>query len=396
MANSEVDPILPSFHLPYVWKENLGLDINFGAGWLGDNWVGTFDYFATQDYSQPFWTNLRIQPSGSLAPDGRIIYQWKFDQAAGRPDPAGQPGQITGADIGMGSANGGGSSVAVIDFKNQWEDTGWGDFGVELGYAHTNASEVSAATSSVANSNFINQARVNYNSPDVGRSSYARDHRFTLDFNATEHWLGTTDGDTDDWATHLDIFGQRMSGERFSYVFNNNPFGPFNPAGTASNGGVNFGSLFYVPAIDANGNVTASSDPRVIYAAGFDVAGFNQMLHQTGLIKYAGSIAPRNAFSGRWDLLVNLGLSQDIPSYTDYGHVTASMDIYNFLNLLNHSWGVLQEPNFPQTLQAGTATIVGNQYKFTAFPTPASIQNNFSTSRAPSTYQIEFGLHYKF
>ena len=58
---------------------------------------------------------------------------------------------ITGADIGMGSANGGGSSVAVIDFKNQWEDTGWGDFGVELGYAHTNASEVSAATSSVAN-----------------------------------------------------------------------------------------------------------------------------------------------------------------------------------------------------------------------------------------------------
>ena len=395
-ANSEVDPVLPSFHLPYVWKQNIGADINFGPGWLGENWVGTFDYFATQDFSQPFWTNLRIEPSNKTAPDGRIIYQWKFDQAAGRPDPAGQPGQITGADIGMGSANGGGSSVFVVDFKNHWDDTGWGDYAVDLGYAHTNASEISAATSAVANSNFVDQARVNFNNPDVGRSNYARDHRVTLDVDATEHWFGTQTGDDDDWATHLDVFGQRMSGERFSYVFNANPFGPFNPAGTASNGGVNFGSLFYVPAADGNGNVTATSDPRVVYAAGFNVAGFNQMLHQTGLIKFAGSITPRNAFSGRWDSLVNLDLTQDIPSYTDYGHLTASMDIFNFLNLLNHNWGVLQEPNFPQTLQAGTVTIVGNQYKFTAFPTAATIQNSFATSRQSSTYQIEFGLHYTF
>jgi hypothetical protein len=181
-----------------------------------------------------------------------------------------------------------------------------------------------------------------------------------------------------------------MSGEHYSLVFNGNPFGP-------TNGGVTGRSLVYVPAVDpASGLVTATSDPRVTYAAGFDLVGFNQMLRQTGLIKYAGQISPRNGFTGRWDTLVNLSLEQNLPSYFEGHHIVATMSIFNFLNLLNHNWGAFQSPNFYQAYQAVSANIVGGKYQYTAFQTAAQLQNNFSTQRTASTYQIEFGLKYEF
>ncbi|HEV2649966.1 MAG TPA: TonB-dependent receptor [Rhizomicrobium sp.] len=390
VKNSTVNAILPNFKLPYTWKANIGSDIVFGPGMLGDSWIATIDLFSTRDYAQPYWTNLRVMPSGATAPDGRILYQWRFDTSGtnNRPDPAGGGTTITGTDIGMGSANGGGSTVIVLDAKSRWDNTGWGDFGLELGYTHTKATDISAATSSTANSNYTNQAHVNYNQAETGTSDYERVHRFTLNFDATEHWFGDTDSNSD-WATKLNIFGQRMSGEHYSFTFANNPFGP-------TGVGVTGRSLIYVPVANSFGNVTATSDPLVTYAPGFNVAAFNQMLHQTGLINYAGRIAPRNGFTGRWDTLVNLGLEQDIPSYTDYGHLSLTVDCFNFLNLLNHNWGAFQSPNFYQAFAASTATIVNGKYNFTAFQTAAQLQNNFSTQRTASTYQLEVGLHYEF
>jgi Carboxypeptidase regulatory-like domain len=385
-VNSTVDAILPSFKLPYVWKANVGMDVIFGPGALGDNWVGTFDYLGTKDYSQPYWTNLRVDPSTTKAPDGRLMYQWTFDSTAGRPDPAGTIGQVTGTDIGMGSANGGTSTIFIVDLKNRWDHTPYGDFGIDLGYAHTKATDISAATSSTASSSYTNQAHVNYNQAEVGTSDYERVHRFTLSLDATERFID----DSDDWDTHLNLFGQRMSGEHYSFVFGGNPFGP-------TNGGVTGRSTIYVPAVDpATGLVTATSDPRVSYGAGFDLAGFNNMLKQSGLMKYAGKITPRNGFTGRWDTLVNLSLSQDIPTVTDYGHLEGTVNIFNFLNLLNHNWGAYQSPNFYQAFTAANATIVGGKYQFTSFTTPAALQSNFATQRTASTFQIEVGLHYEF
>ncbi|HUO98890.1 MAG TPA: carboxypeptidase regulatory-like domain-containing protein [Rhizomicrobium sp.] len=383
LTTSTTDAQLPNFKLPKSLRENLGFDLGFGPGVLGDNWLFTFDYVNQADYDSPYWTNLRIEPvPNATAPDGRKLYQWTFDPS--RPDPV-TGGALFGTDIGMGSHDGGNTSLLIFQLASLWKDTGYGDFNLNLGYTHSQVSDVTAATSSTANSSYTNTARTNFNDPEVGTSDYERVHRATMNLSVTEHFFG-------DLATTLNVFGQRMSGQHYSLVFNGNPFGP-------SGGGLFGKSLVYIPKTDSSGNVTATSDPIVQYGAGFDFAGFNQMLHDMNLVKYAGHILPRNSQTGPWDTLVNLSLDQEIQGFDADHRLVVSMDIFNFLNMLNPKWGPLTEPNFYQAYPAITANTIAagdTKYTYTGFNTAAQIRSNLTTQRSASTYQIQFGVRYEF
>jgi outer membrane receptor for ferrienterochelin and colicin len=385
--NSTVNALLPGFHLPQTLFYNLGTDVHFGSGWLGDNWTLTVDMLRSNDYNQPYWTNLRIEPiPGTTAPDGRLLYQWTFDPTHGRPDPAGvnTSSPVTGTDIGLGSVDDGHRNIWAFSLSNAWKDTGYGDFSLYMSYTHEHVTDAGSDVSSVANSTYQNRASVNYNQPEVGTSDYNRKHRFTLDLDVTEHFIG-------ELASIFDIYAQRLSGQPFSLVFNGNPFGP-------SSGGVTGKSLVYVPKVDPTTHlVTATSDPAVTYAGGFDLVGFNTMLQQTGLIKYSGKIAPRNAFDGPWNTLINLKVDQELPTFIDNGdHLFVEAYIYNFGNLLNHNWGPQYSPNFYQAYTAINPTIVGNKYQYNSFTTTSGIVSNISANRAPSTYQVAFAVKYDF
>ena len=393
-STGTVNAILPNFRLPSTLFYNLGADFVLGNGWLGDDWLFSIDYLGADGYDQPYWTNLRIEPSGKTAPDGRLMYQWTFDQAAGRPDPAGTTGQLTGTDIGLGSIDGGHRNVWALSLTKQWTDTGYGDFSLYMAYTHEHVTDTTSAVASVANSVYTDRASVNFNQPEVGISDYQRTHRFTLDFDATEHFV-------DDLATIFDAYVQRLSGEPYSLTFNGDPFGPFSGAG-ANNGGVTGKSLVYVPAVDPTTHlVTATSDPNVTYPAGFDFAGFNQMLQATHLIKYAGHISPRNAFQGPWDTLINLKIDQQIPlpdiDYVPDQKLFAEIYIFNLANLLNHNWGPQYSPNFYQAYTAINPSITAtNKYLYNSFTTASGLATNFNSNRAPSTYQISFAIKYDF
>ncbi|MDE2075080.1 MAG: TonB-dependent receptor [Alphaproteobacteria bacterium] len=382
VQTSTVNAILPSFKLPTTLRANLGFDVFFGPGWLGDNWQFTFDWLHMNDYATPYWTNLRLQHAPGTAPDGRFLYEYKYDAAAGRPDPV-TGKTLKGTDIGLGSVDGGTSSIFIVGLKNQWKDTGYGDFDLSLGYTHSSITDVSAATSSTASSSYKYIARTNFNDPEVGTSDYERVHRVTLSATVSEHFFG-------DLLTRLNLFGQRMSGQHYSLVYGNDPY-------MADGSTYTSGSLVYVPKVDPTTHmVTATSDPLVTYAPGFDLTGFNQMLKQSGLIGYAGHITPRNAFSGRWDTLINMNVEQELPTMFEGHHLTFIMDIFNLGNLLNKDWGRYTSPNFYQAYSAINAKIVGGQYQYTSFNTAADIQKNMSTQRDASTWQIQFGIRYDF
>ncbi|MEN0594144.1 hypothetical protein AAGW24_23025, partial [Salmonella enterica] len=89
----------------------------------------------------------------------------------------------------------------------------------------------------------------------------------------------------------FNLFGERRSGLPFSHTFNST-----NLVGEANEYGRRNRQLLYVPAVDSNGLVTATSDPIATFANNFDFAGFNEYLQRSGLIKYAGQITPRNGF----------------------------------------------------------------------------------------------------
>ena len=90
----------------------------------------------------------------------------------------------------MGSFDGGRSSIFIVGLKNQWKDTGYGDFDLSLGYTHSSITDVSAATSSTASSSYKYTARTNYNTPEVGTSDYERVHRATVNATVTERFFG--------------------------------------------------------------------------------------------------------------------------------------------------------------------------------------------------------------
>lgn len=381
LQTSTTDAMLPNFKIPNSLREDLGFDVLFAPGVMGDNWKLTFDFVNENAYASPYWTNLRIVPiAGQTAPDGRYLYRWRFDGVNANDPVTGKA--LTGTDIGMGSMDGGDTSLFTLQASNKWEDTSFGDIALDIGYAHDKSSDINADTSSTASSSYTYTARTNYNDPANGTSNYERVHRFSMDLDVTEHFFG-------DLKTMFDLFAQRMSGEHYSLVFNGNPFGP-------SGGGLTVKSLLYVPKVDSTGTVTATSDPIVTYAPGFDFTTFNAMLQSEGLLKYAGHILPRNSQTGPWDTLVNVSASQELEAFDADHRLTISASVFNVLNLLNPAWGADVEPNYFQAYQAVSATITNGKYVYSSPQSQAQINSNLATVRSASTYQIQFGVRYDF
>ena len=147
-----------------------------------------------------------------------------------------------------------------------------------------------------------------------------------------------------------------------------------------------------MPAVDSSGNVTATSDPRVTYGSAFNVAAFNDFLHSTGLIKYAGEISPRNAFKSPYVTTVDLHISQELPAFFPGGaKLEGYVDVKNLGNLINDEWGTIQQIGFPYTSNNVGASIVDGKYNYTLF-TPRSP----STFGTESVWQVKVGVRYRF
>jgi hypothetical protein len=148
-----------------------------------------------------------------------------------------------------------------------------------------------------------------------------------------------------------------------------------------------------VPQVDSSGNVTATSDPLVQFGGGFDLAAFNAFLNRSGLIEYAGQIAPRNAFRSPYVTTMDVHISQELPAFFPGGaRLEGYLDVENLGNLLNDEWGVIQQIGFPYMSSNVTATRTGDDhYTFTGFQTRSP-----STFSAESVWQVKFGVRYKF
>jgi hypothetical protein len=161
--------------------------------------------------------------------------------------------------------------------------------------------------------------------------------------------------------------------------------------------------LLYVPKTDSTGAVTATSDPIVTYGAGFDVAKFNQFLHDNGLLKYAGQITPRNAFFSRPQTTADIRFSQEVPGVFPRGAKGRFyLDIIDLPNLLNSNWGVVQQIAFPyfysliqavncQNASGNCAKGVGNFYQYNAQNT----RTPSVTDRA-SVWYMKVGFEFDF
>ncbi|MFI4975750.1 MAG: TonB-dependent receptor domain-containing protein [Caulobacterales bacterium] len=451
----------PHFKPPSVWKASISIikNVDFNdyakyigiANLLGDGWRFHGDLLAAKTQEAVMWQDIwemqyQMTPAraaalglpSNVAPDGRPL----FDPTRYSPNPnnlspaptqaypwlTGTTTRSSGADVLLTNTTGGDALVWAIGVTKTFKD--WG-LDLDYTYSHQNVRDVAAATSSVATSNFNNEITADPNHPGVATSNYQILYEHRISVNYSHKWWG-------DNATSLRLFFYDRAGLPFSYAFCttsssscaspsfNGPFDQlFGQSATSTTH-----QLLYVPMTDSTGKVTATSDPLVTYAPGFDLNGFNAFLQSSRLSKFAGHIAPRNGFRSADVLSADLQIAQELPAgFPNGAKGEVYLDIINLANLIDKNWGIDDQVGFPYAFAPVVATncqfsglVVpgatpakplstyptcaagrGNFYQFNTFRpqvTPQGV-NQFSTvqslaSPPVATWVIKIGVRYKF
>jgi hypothetical protein len=413
-GNGNVDSLDPNFKIPSVWKIGTGADYALdipGMGEYGKDLELRANYTYTKVREGVNWKDLRRdasflpnnQPIGTT-PDGRALYPATFNPNRGFDM------MLTNDSRGFGHVA---SAVVQKAFP----------FGLFLAgsYAYTDNEEVSPGTSSVSTSNYGIVAVVDPNRPDVAVSNYTRKHRVTGVAEYSYPLIGKLVGDAPwkDMKTSFGLFVEARSGQPYSWTFGGRVDTGANIGATDNTGATLsriFGEdstlssrnreLFYVPT-DAETCVgTFSPGCKVVLAtAGQNAfnpmsakADFNNFLDRSGLSAYRGKIAPRNAFAGpryaRWDVR----FAQDLPNPMIGQRARIVVDIENFGNLLNSSWGIFRQVAFPYYTpavdvsmdRANNAYIYSNVRSFN----PATGPSNADVLL--SVWRLSVGLMYDF
>jgi hypothetical protein len=209
------------------------------------------------------------------------------------------------------------STVFSFGLEKQWDN-----FYFRIGYAHTNSKDVQPMTSSVAFSNYSNRAFFDPNEDVISTSNYEIQHRASF----AARWNKEIGARMN---LSVSLYGHANSGRPFSNVREVGPFDPDTPY------------PFFFPAED---NILAPGDKRNV-----------------------------NTGSG-WRKL-DMRVALDFPGFKPDHKASAFLVIDNLTNLLNDSWGVLYQHNFPRTvIPTDTESRIGDA----------------------SRYEIRMGLKYDF
>ena len=107
--------------------------------------------------------------------------------------------------------------------------------------------------------------------------------------------------------------------------------------------GRNSAGLLYVPNV-----ASLTADSRVLYAANFDFAGFQNFIQNSELADFQGQIAPKNIAKTPWVHKLDFSFRQEVP-FVFGGKVELMADVENVLNLINSDWGTIRQVGFPYT-----------------------------------------------
>jgi hypothetical protein len=380
----------PNFHWPSTWKENIAIDKTLPFLGL----VATAEIDWTQVNKDVFYleTNPFAQPaSGPMTlPDGRIRFAGAITpgsmSAIGTANvlanaPAGYYSNLTsspavlyqnkatGAVYDLTNTSKGGSQEYTLELSKPLKDM----WAASIAYTFTHATQVSPFTSSVASSGYNSQPFVNPNDNIAYRSNYSVPNKVVVTATKEFNFFHRKNAMTSISAQYI-----TESGQAYSYVFK----------GDGDGSGITGESLFYVPS--------GPSDPNVQWLSATEEANFFAFLAKTPqLAKWAGQIAPRNTATAPEQQTVNLHFEQEIPIHGQV-RLVAYIDCFNFANLFNKNWGVVDnfENAFATQTIAGTGyNVKTNQYIYTFNPGTLGTPTIYSDE---SRWQLQVGARLEF
>jgi len=208
----------PDFQFPQVWRSNLGVEKQFGSGWLVSS-----DLIYTNDINGAIVRNFGLKPpTGQLrgGPDNRAVYL-PSDRAVG--------------------PFGGATNAYVFDNTDQGRTVNWtleikkrfkNSLFATVAYNFLDARDVNSIEAEISSDAFDrNPALGNVNKPGLAPSVFGNKHRI----------IGTASKifiyGNGKWETSISTFYEFSKGNRFSYTY----------SGDANLDGSNLNDLIYIP-----------------------------------------------------------------------------------------------------------------------------------------------------
>jgi hypothetical protein len=209
----------------------------------------------------------------------------------------------------------------------------------------------------------------------LGVSTFEIPHRVVLAASYAAPWTR--------WKTDISLYYIGESGTPFTFGDSTaQGMGDLNADGTAANDPI------YVPR-------NASDPSEVVFAApdsATQAAAFEKFIRDTPCLRrQRGTIVARNSCRGPWVNTSNASVRQSLQ--TIRGHdISLQLEVFNLLNLLNSSWGLLRLPNATVLQHMGQTAGPATQptFHFDAAKAGTSTQN------LESGYQLQLSLRYSF
>lgn len=387
---SNVDILDPGLRQPSIWKANLAFDTELP--WYGMVFGAEFLY--TNNKDSIYYEHLNLgAPTRTAGTDGRQM----FYNAAGLSSACYTVG-TNGTLSTVGSCGVQNKSLRNTGYGNVLvaKNTGEGEgklvtvslsrpltkgFGWSVAYTHTNATEVSPLSSSVANSNWQSRSVFNPNESEASNSNYLVKHRLNALANFQKKFFGS-------YNTRLGVFYEARSGKPYSWTVKNDLNGD----------GISGNDLMYIPSAFGSGEVVFLGDTATSHTNEqrfWDIVNGNKALRDA-----AGGVVGRNKSFSDWTNVVDMRVSQEIPGIFKRNKAVFTLDFFNVGNLLNKKWGHTEEPSFSSSGGATRGFVdyagLDAQGRYVYFVRQKADDNVVKQSKNESQWAIQATIKYEF
>lgn len=360
----------PKFRFPQVWRTNLAVDKQ-----IGDGWGITFEALYTKNLNDAILRN-----ANQKAPDGTITVgendvRGRYSSSAARKVNA----AISNAIVLENTKKGGSFALTAQVSKNFTK----GFYG-SLAYTYTYATEITANPGSQATSTWSgNYTSQTQNDQQLYYSQYAVPHRLVGTFSYRVEYLKHL-------ASTFTFFYEGAILGTYSYIYN----------GDINNDG-NTADLMYIPKSPSQihfVDLPASGNTPAFTAQQQSDAFFQFIAQDKYLSKHQGQTAERNGAKLPFYHRVDFSFLQDI--FTNIGPHRNTLQfnatVVNFLNLLNHNWGIKKQVIVNNPLKLVSVTNGTPAYQLATYNGDLLRNSFINTNSTSTTWGIQLGLKYIF
>ena len=362
----------PDFKFPQVWRTNFAVDKQLGKGWNL-----TLEALYTKDLNDAVMRNANQKATDTVVNAGPGDVRGRFSSTSNalRRLNTGIANAIV-----LENTNRGGSISLTALLSKSFSKGFYGS----LAYTYTYASEVTANPGSQAASVWsINATAGTQNDRELSYSQYAVPHRIVATLSYRVEYLKHL-------ASTFTFFYEGASQGTYSYVYN----------GDLNNDG-NSADLIYIPkdpsAIRFAPLAPSGSTPAFTAQQQSD-AFFQFISKDHYLSRHMGQTSERNAarypfyhrldFNFQQDLFTNIGRNRNTLQF--------NMSVVNFLNLVNHDWGIRKQTIVTNPLKVVSVVKGEPTYTLATFNGDLVRSPYINVNSTSTTYGIQLGVKYIF